>query len=130
MKKRIAVYGSLLSGFGNHMILDNPETTLLGEDEINIPYGMVSYGGFPALVPSEEDHNIKIEVYECDDHTYNRVERLEGYPSFYQKFDVDTKFGSAEIYVINKERNFESQPESIKVTDGDWREYKTSVYKY
>ena len=102
MKKRIAVYGSLLSGFGNQMILDNSETTLLGEDEVRIPYGMVSYGGFPALVPSEENHNIKIEVYECDDRTYNRVERLEGYPTFYQKFDVATKFGDAEIYVSIK----------------------------
>lgn len=125
--KRIAVYGSLLSGFGNHRLLSNGDAQLLGTDRITIPYGMISYGGFPALVPSQVPQDISIEVYECNNETYQRVEWLEGYPSFYQKAVVSTKFGEVEIYVIEKETMFENQPDSIKVDDGDWRAFKTSV---
>lgn len=122
--KKIAVYGSLLEGFGNHVILSRGNATKLGEDTVTIPFGMISYGGFPVLVPSEEPQAIQIEVYECDDATYRRVEMLEGYPSFYQKFPVETSFGPAEVYVIEKEREFSRQPASIKVEDGSWRNFK------
>ncbi len=49
---------------------------------------------------------------------------FEGYPHFYQKFPIETKFGSSEIYVINKELSFEKQPDIIKVEDGDWRKWR------
>ena len=132
--RKIAVYGSLLSGLGNHGILArglaNNQAALLGEDTISIPYGMISYGGFPALVPSSSKQDIKIEVYEVDDEVYQRVERLEGYPHFYQKYKVTTKYGEAEIYVINNEAPFEAQPYNIKVDDGNWRNWRILKTKH
>jgi gamma-glutamylcyclotransferase (GGCT)/AIG2-like uncharacterized protein YtfP len=126
----VIVYGSLLSGFGNHRILADGEAKLLGEDIISIPYGMVSYGGFPALVPSKENHDIHVEVYECDERTYKRVEMLEGFPHFYQKFKTDTKFGRGEVYVINREIPFERQDENIKIDDGSWKSWKKASKPY
>lgn len=100
-KKLIAVYGSLRKGCGNNVILS--DSKLLGTDIIDITFNMVDLGAFPALVPSNTANKILIEVYEVTDEVYKRVERLEGYPSFYDRLTINTKYGDADIYFINKE---------------------------
>lgn len=122
---KIAVYGSLLEGLGNHPVIGrDEESKIISSEVVSIPYGMISYRAFPALVPSSENHNIFIEIYEVNEETYRRVERLEGYPTFYQKAIVNTTKGPVEIYVIQNEVPYEKQPESQRVPSGDWREYK------
>ena len=99
--KKIAVYGSLRQGMYNHPLLG--ESKLLVTTEVNLPFKMVSLGSFPALKMDNELHPIVIEIYEVDEPTYKRVERLEGYPNFYDKFSFLYDNEDVEIYYIQQE---------------------------
>jgi gamma-glutamylcyclotransferase (GGCT)/AIG2-like uncharacterized protein YtfP len=102
--KKITVYGSLLKGLGNHGLLDNDESVLLGEHTIEDNLFMISLGGFPGLLISKEEVNtIHVETYEVSDKVFARVERLEGYPTFYTRYPVKTPFGDSEVYVLARE---------------------------
>ena len=119
--KIISVYGSLLVGLGNHGVIRG-RCELLGKTTVKIPYKMRSLGGFPALTPSVEINEVEVEVFKVNDTTYESVERLEGFPHFYQKFAVDTEFGASEVYVIND--GYDNAPEVPK-TKGvyEWRTF-------
>lgn len=125
--KKIAVYGSLRMGHGNHRALLSSSKKLITEI-VNIPFEMISLGGFPGLVPSEINNDITIEVYEVSDDTYRRIEQLEGFPRFYQKATIPTSEGNNEIYVLENERyrnGFE------RIENGDWNSYsKPQIYTY
>jgi len=121
--KKICTYGSLRKGHGNHRALLS-DSQLLSTEVINIPFAMISLGGFPGLIPSEKTHDITIEVYEVTDEVYRRVESLEGYPHFYQKAIVPTSLGECEIYVLEDERY---QTKDI-LEHGDWNKHYTPRY--
>lgn len=105
---RIAVYGSLREGMGNSGLLNTARK--LSTEVVTLPFEMIDMGGFPGLVKSEEQKQVVAEIYEVDEVTYKRVERLESYPSFYTKHTVETTQGATEIYVLNQSR--ESNRES------------------
>lgn len=116
--KKIAVYGSLRKGLHNYRLLE--DSNLVSTEVVNIPWRMVSLGGFPGLVPSEgENHDITIEVFEVDNTTYQRVEYLESYPSFYQKAKIETSQGEVEVYVLLSPRYADLE----RVESGDWMEF-------
>ena len=112
--KKIAVYGSLKKGFHNHRLIE--ASTFIKEAVVELPYKMISLGGFPGLIQDEvkEDkvselevlncnlNPIHIEIYEVDDQTYKSVERLEGYPRFYDKHIFEFEGDQLEIYVLNE----------------------------
>lgn len=116
--ERIAVYGSLRKGRGNHRLIQH--STQLTQEVVSIPFRMISLGGFPGLIPTDQNQNIHIEVYEVDDSTYKDVERLEGYPRFYQKAKIETSQGEADIYILEDE-HYQSYP---SVETGDWNNPK------
>ena len=123
--KKIAVYGSLREGHGNHRALLSASKKLSTE-VVNIPFKMISLGGFPGLVPSEDgDNEITIETYEVDDRTYDRVEHLEGYPHFYQKATITTSQGDMEIYVLESPRYKQN---ATYVENGDWNSHYQKRY--
>ena len=128
MKKLVTVYGSLLKGLGNwHWHLNNPNSMLLGEHTINGGFVMVSLGGFPGLIPDEKsDSKIFVETYEVTEDVYKSIERLEGYPHFYDKRKVQTPFGESEVYVLGD--NYYREHALVPETDGivNWRKYKGS----
>lgn len=99
---RIACYGSLRAGMGNHGLLSRNGAQLLSTEIASLPFDMIDLGGYPGLVKSEKLNNMVIEVYGVDDSTYRRVEGLEGYPSFYDKHTFETTQGTTEIYVLNQ----------------------------
>lgn len=123
MKKHlVAVYGSLLSGLGNHSVIESKNTELLGEFETDPVYSMYDLGYYPGL-KEDGKTSVKLEVYAVDDITAGRVDRLEGYTegvkaTFYDKKVINTPFGEAGIYtyvpLVNKDRLVES---------GDWRSH-------
>jgi len=115
--RKIAVYGTLRKGFGNHRIIKDAE--MLWKGEVEIPFEMISLGGFPGLIPSQEVKTISMEVYSVNDDEYESVECLEGYPDFYQKAVISTPVGEAEAYVLLN-RRYVTYP---KVEDGDWLLY-------
>ena len=127
MKKRITVYGSLLEGLSNWgWHLDNDESTKLGEHILEGGFKMISMGGFPGLIQDESVNNkIFVETYEVSDRVFKSVERLEGYPHFYDRVMVDTPFGDSEVYVLasgaGNDRLVPSNDDGVI----NWREYKT-----
>lgn len=117
---RVAVYGSLRQGMGNHRLLENSK--FLGKDKLD-GFIMYSLGGFPCIrTVFPEGNTITVEVYEVDDATFERLDRLEGYPSFYDRKKVGTQYGEAWIYTIEREK---SRP---VVESGDWVLFRTGVY--
>ena len=122
--KLICVYGSLRAGKGNNRLLRDSE--LLSTEVINIPYRMVSLGGFPGLIPSDENHDIVVEIWEVNDYTYRSVECLEGFPSFYQKALVPTSLGEVEVYVLESPR-YQSGYDAVE--SGDWNQYYKRRYE-
>ena len=98
MNKKVFVYGSLKQGFGNHRLLES--ATFLGLDTTPPDYTMYSLGGFPGIIP-KGNTPIQGEVYEVDQDQFERLDMLEGYPSFYNRKLIDTAHGDAWIYYLN-----------------------------
>ena len=85
---KVAVYGSLRKGFGNHVLLEHVESHKKGKT-VDVPFTMYHLGGFPAIVQDADGGAVVVEVYDVDDATFARLDRLEGYPSFYDRMEVD-----------------------------------------
>lgn len=111
-KQLVAVYGSLKSGFHNHRLLEKSKK--VGEQQVE-GWEMYSLGGFPAVVPSSNfNDKVSVEVYSVDDETFKNLDRLEGYPHFYDRIKVKTQQGDAWMYY------FQYPPNDNKVEDGNW----------
>lgn len=121
----VAVYGSLRQGFGNHLLLKTSE--YLGTQTVNIPYKMISLwrASFPALLPVKENNEITIEVYNVTEQTFQNLDRLEGYPSHYNRVEIETDYGNAWIYF--QERELENTNTIVK--SGDWRQFKEALHE-
>lgn len=130
--KKITVYGSLLEGLGNwKWHLDNPESTKLGEHILEDNVVMISLGGFPGLIVTpEQTSKILVETYEVTDRVFRSVERLEGYPHFYDRRKIDTPYGDSEIYVLADSRDYSTSNLVPQGEDGvvNWRNYRNSRF--
>jgi gamma-glutamylaminecyclotransferase len=116
----VAVYGSLRRGFGNHRLLEG--STYLGEAMSPAEYTMLHLGGFPGIVRGGETA-IKVELYEVDDDTLYRLDRLESHPSWYCRQDetftlADGTQVEAGVYVLPSSYNEGGR--FAMVTSGDW----------
>ena len=126
--KKVFVYGSLLSGLGNHGLLS--ESKLVGITKTPKSFNMLDLGSFPGVIEEREGKAIIGEVYEVDDMTFNRLDQLEGYNKnnptrgLYDRMIIETEFGEAYMYTYN---NHYGGGDNI-VEDGDWRKYYTNKY--
>lgn len=112
MKHNVLVYGSLRNGKHNHGMLYGSK--FLEEGTVD-GFSMFSLGSFPFITPSEG--TIVVEAYEVDDDTFERLDRLEGYPNFYNRKDVVMSTGlRGWIYYMDSKYR-EGAPH---VTSGDW----------
>lgn len=120
-KSLYAVYGTLRKGHGNHRLLNNEFCTLLGTTKTAPKFKMVSLGGFPGVIPDGGgEQAVTIEVYEVNHpEVEQRLDWLEGYPSFYNKMEIDTEFGKADMYILDEAR-YGSRP---IVESGDWNQF-------
>lgn len=126
MSNIVLTYGSLRKGFHNHGLLGMSK--FLGMTDV--PGKMYSLGSFPG-VRLDEPGSVKCEVYEVDDLTLKRLDKLEGYrdkmsrTNFYDRlpvrFSLDGESRIGEIYQIN-----EHYTDREVVPSGDWSEYKSS----
>jgi gamma-glutamylaminecyclotransferase len=101
----LLVYGTLKRGYGNHYILKGSE--FLGE-AVTESWFVMRCVGFPH-VSRENKHPIKAwgrvagELYEVDDMTLARLDRLEGNGRMYQRQVISVKRKKrtlkAEMYV-------------------------------
>lgn len=87
MMHRVFVYGSLKQGRGNHILLSeaNYIGSRLTSEEI---YHMISFGAFPGVIKNSETGEASAiygELYEVDNSTLERLDRLESNGSFYKR---------------------------------------------
>lgn len=114
----VAVYGTLRKGAGNHHhFLRDAE--MMGEFTSEPVYNLYDLGGFPGL-REEGNTAVKMEVYAVNDKEASLVDSLEGYvegrqPHFYDKKEIDTPWGKANVYLYVRE----VEPEHI-IESGDW----------
>lgn len=111
---RVAVYGTLRQGFGNHRLLEN--SNFLGKTKTKPVFNM--HGHIVPWISNGGTTQITVEVYEIDEETLEKLDWLEGYPSYYNRQLIDTEFGEAWIYFIDH-RSVGNTIES-----GDWAEYR------
>lgn len=127
---KVFVYGSLLSGMGNHGLLAN--SRCLGETKSPARFSMLDLGYFPGVIKNEQGESIIGEVYEIDDNTLRHLDQLEGYRimnpegGLYNREEIETEFGVAYIYTYNN--NYGRKLDSF-VFGGDWRTYYNKKIK-
>jgi gamma-glutamylcyclotransferase (GGCT)/AIG2-like uncharacterized protein YtfP len=114
---KVLTYGTLRKGHGNHRLLEDSKevgpTTIKGT--------LYSLGPFPAL-SLKGDTNVECECYEVDDRTLERLDRLEGHPTFYLRELVKSEYGPAFVYTMDH------SPESLKrvIPSGDWNRHESN----
>ena len=113
---KVVVYGSLKRGLYNSRLLDGIECL---DDSVYFTGTMASLGGYPC-VTQHGNTKIKGELYEVDDETLARLDRLEGHPSFYERKRVHTSAGEAWIYFIDDQSYY--GPSARLVKSGVWQE--------
>ena len=124
-KHIVAVYGSLRQGLHNHRLLQAADVEFLGKGLTDNTAFLYSLGAFPAISqPSlnEGAEQIVVEVYAGGEQTFKNLDRLEGYPEFYdrEQVGVTTDEGdkhSAWIYFLHNERG-------TVIATNDWKAYK------
>lgn len=121
-KHLVAVYGSLLSGLGNHRVIQGENTEFLGEFTSEPVYSLYSLGGFPGLKENGSTA-VKMEVYSVDDDVALDIDCLEGYQegrpaTFYDKKSIETPWGTASVYIY-----VDDISEDRLVESGDWKEF-------
>lgn len=121
-KHLIFTYGSLMSGLGNHRVMQRAGGVLISEKESITGMALHSYcHGFPgAYVSGSEKHYTVGEVYEVDEIGLTALDRLESEGYFYHRQFFTTKNGlEVQAYVLKKE-----DVKGKFIPGGDWRFYK------
>lgn len=120
---KVFVYGTLLSGEGNNILLQNPESRLLGNGKAS-GFRMFDLGSFPAVIPVEDKTKIITgEIWEITDNVLISLDILEGYPHFYNRVEIQTPFGYAWIYINHDALRY------TEIEFGSWKEYKAGKEK-
>lgn len=123
---RVAVYGTLKHGHGNHRLLSS--NTLVGTAWLK-GWTMYDLGAFPAVMPSEDPtDDIWCEVYEgLTDAEFERLDGLEGYPHLYNRKQVSVcGHEDVWVYYMDNSTNRYGVVDRPKVTNGIW----VDTYKY
>jgi len=108
----VFVYGTLRKGQGNNTLLQDGK--FLGVYETKPDFTMVDLGCFPAVSPQGKT-SISGELYLIDQPAFTNLDQLEGYPTYYDRIQIDTPKGKAWLYVIHH------LVETHKVVEsGDW----------
>ncbi len=118
MTHLVFVYGSLLRGQSNHACLDGAR--FVGEARTPRGYRLYDLGFYPAAVPAESG-TIKGEVYAVDKRGLAVLDRLEGYPAYYDRRLIDTERGTAWMYFLAA-----AEPDWPLVPEGEWVAYQTA----
>ena len=92
-------YGTLKSGFHNHHQLSGSQ--FIGSTKTAAEFTMVDLEDFPAVI----EHGscaIHGEVYKICSDTLINLDKLEGYPHYYNRILITSSFGFVWMYVLNK----------------------------
>ena len=121
---RIAVYGSLKSGFALHSVLRGAQSKLLGVDRVSY-FMLWDLNAYPCAIPTTNMADaISVEVYEVTPECLARLDATEGVDSFhYERVPIETRLGDAFIYQYHPEsaaaRLYQLQSARV-VRSGNW----------
>lgn len=128
-KVLVATYGSLRVGMENEGVNKMAGATYYGQGKTVENIDLYQYGGayFPSvsLAHSVSGTPVIVDVYETDEAGLTGpYDRLEGYPGFYNRTQIDIAMDSGEtvkawIYHIDREQ-------VNRVEHGDWIKFKQS----
>lgn len=111
---RLFVYGSLRRGEPNHVFLER--STRLGDSSTRPGFTLFDLGAYPAMVRGG-GRAVMGELYAIDDETLVAIDRLEGYPTYYDRIRVELANGlDALAYILAHEQ----MPRARVIESGDW----------
>jgi len=114
---KVFVYGTLKTGHGNNTVLKNIDAKFLGRDIVS-NFTMYDLGVFPGAEAGTG--TLHGEVYEVDN--LDELDMLEGYPVLYLREEVDTIYGKAWIYTINKSGKYSAMFKGLEIVEnGIWK---------
>lgn len=115
-----AFYGTLRKGQGNHRWSVAQDSGAKFDGTVTVPgYRMHSYGGYPFVVPSQDD-SIVVELYQLtDDSIMDSIHRME-IGAGYHVEEITVEGITYQLYVQNHDNTnyWETVP------DGDWVSYR------
>jgi gamma-glutamylcyclotransferase (GGCT)/AIG2-like uncharacterized protein YtfP len=115
MRQRVFVYGTLLRGEVNHHLLAQAE--YLGSHRTQACFSLYLLRAYPGAVRGGATA-ILGEVYAVDHAGLRRLDRLEDYPSLYDRRLLATPYGRAWIYLFRG-----SVRDRPLIPGGDWRSF-------
>lgn len=128
MATEVFVYGTLRPGEHNYVrYLAHEGAKLIAKEVYTWPeYGLVSLGGFPAMVIPDEASKDTVtavvgDVFVVDSPTLRALDRLEGVPTLYQRMRVKLANGMQPYaYIMDRNRVPNQAP---VISHGDWCRY-------
>jgi len=118
--QNVFVYGSLRQGHGNHVLLEQDGAEYVSTHRVRLPFFMISLGGFPGLIKDDSGHYITGEIYRVDEHVMSDLDRLEGFPSFYNREQIEIDGTFCWIYFLNNSEHYSVRD---RVTSGNWTQF-------
>jgi gamma-glutamylcyclotransferase (GGCT)/AIG2-like uncharacterized protein YtfP len=86
MKYYAFVYGTLKKGYRNNILLS--QSVFVQEATTKPKYKIYDCGMYPCMIKDDKGNSITGEIYEIDETTLARLDRLEGVPYLYQRDEI------------------------------------------
>lgn len=112
----VFTYGTLKRGFPNHYFLR--QARFAGQARTVEPYALYA-DEFPLVYPGASVSTIRGEVYEVDDNTLARLDRLEGHPDHYRRTEIKVRLDTGET--VRAWIYFYPRPGDQIVSDGEFK---------
>lgn len=126
---KIAVYGTLRAGFGNHRLME--DSTLVGSGLTKEKYTMYA-SGIPYVDKDEPTSRIRVEVYDVKDEDLPSIDSLEGHPSWYRREEIPVELDNGEevdAWLYFMPGVGKNSGNLTKIESGDYTEYRKE-YRY
>ena len=108
----VFVYGTLRQGEVNHHLLSGAE--FCGKHVTRARYKMLHLGAYPGVVEGGSTAIVG-EIYRVDRKRFVQLDRLEAYPSLYNRKLIPSPWGRAWIYLYRGNRS-----QRALIASGDW----------
>jgi len=98
-KNKVFVYGTLKKDNSTRGLNLWSDATYVGDAVTHDQFNLWDMGSFPA-VTLKGNASISGEVWEVSDEVFESLDRIEGYPEFYERTEIETAYGKAWMYYI------------------------------
>lgn len=116
MPIKVAVYGTLKIGGALHGNMKSINA-VFNEKKVIPGFKMYDLGPFPAVV-KDDVSEISVEIYNINEEGLARLDRVEGYPNFYNRMQLED---GSWIYFMDKSK---VSSDWTIIKDGNWKKLK------